>query len=105
MIRRPPRSTRTDTRFPYTTLFRSYGAGRWAADVRDIGKVGAQLLLVGVVQRQAPGGIVGFTAGPQQAVGQSVVFAEQAGVDMAQSHYARAGPGGDRKSTSLNSSH
>src|SRR3546814_579194 len=29
MIRRPPRSTRTDTRFPYTTLFRSrYGAGR-----------------------------------------------------------------------------
>src|SRR3546814_18226597 len=23
MLRRPPRSTRTDTRFPYTTLFRS----------------------------------------------------------------------------------
>src|SRR3546814_3165842 len=28
MIRRPPRSTRTDTLFPYTTLFRSTGAGR-----------------------------------------------------------------------------
>src|SRR3546814_14774066 len=27
MIRRPPRSTRTDTLFPYTTLFRSYSAG------------------------------------------------------------------------------
>src|SRR3546814_6464075 len=27
MIRRPPRSTRTDTRFPYTTLFRSGHAG------------------------------------------------------------------------------
>src|SRR3546814_11944204 len=27
MIRRPPRSTRTDTLFPYTTLFRSFGAG------------------------------------------------------------------------------
>src|SRR3546814_18168933 len=30
MIRRPPRSTRTDTLFPYTTLFRSarqYGGG------------------------------------------------------------------------------
>src|SRR3546814_12176229 len=27
MIRRPPRSTRTDTLFPYTTLFRSVGAG------------------------------------------------------------------------------
>src|SRR3546814_10012599 len=25
MIRRPPRSTRTDTRFPYTPLFRSSG--------------------------------------------------------------------------------
>src|SRR3546814_19869534 len=27
MIRRPPRSTRTDTLFPYTTLFRSYRRG------------------------------------------------------------------------------
>src|SRR3546814_19422434 len=27
MIRRPPRSTRTDTLFPYTTLFRSDGVG------------------------------------------------------------------------------
>src|SRR3546814_19855234 len=30
MIRRPPRSTRTDTLFPYTTLFRS------AVDLRDV---------------------------------------------------------------------
>src|SRR3546814_3339585 len=32
MIRRPPRSTRTDTLFPYTTLFRSLimaGVGIW----------------------------------------------------------------------------
>src|SRR3546814_3163889 len=28
MIRRPPRSTRTDTLFPYTTLFRSRGGPR-----------------------------------------------------------------------------
>src|SRR3546814_20455780 len=28
MIRRPPRSTRTDTLFPYTTLFRSQQGGR-----------------------------------------------------------------------------
>src|SRR3546814_1954546 len=27
MIRRPPRSTRTDTLFPYTTLFRSLSTG------------------------------------------------------------------------------
>src|SRR3546814_14345685 len=31
MLRRPPRSTRTDTLFPYTTLFRSTPPGR-AAD-------------------------------------------------------------------------
>src|SRR3546814_7267254 len=28
MIRRPPRSTRTDTLFPYTTLFRSLAANK-----------------------------------------------------------------------------
>src|SRR3546814_17383117 len=28
MIRRPPRSTRTDTLFPYTTLFRSFAVKR-----------------------------------------------------------------------------
>src|SRR3546814_1459032 len=31
MIRRPPRSTRTDTRFPYTTLFRSRPQGETIA--------------------------------------------------------------------------
>src|SRR3546814_9746631 len=44
MLRRPPRSTRTDTLFPYTTLFRServarapsgqQGAQRFAVDTR-----------------------------------------------------------------------
>src|SRR3546814_16084620 len=34
MIRRPPRSTRTDTLFPYTTLFRSDTARLWVY-VRD----------------------------------------------------------------------
>src|SRR3546814_17930754 len=33
MIRRPPRSTRTDTLLPYTTLFRSYHA--WGEDFVD----------------------------------------------------------------------
>src|SRR3546814_12192578 len=36
MIRRPPRSTRTDTLFPYTTLFRSEGSDQL---VRDTGIV------------------------------------------------------------------
>src|SRR3546814_6478387 len=31
MIRRPPRSTRTDTLFPYTTLFRARCRGRTCA--------------------------------------------------------------------------
>src|SRR3546814_14504418 len=31
MIRRPPRSTRTDTLFPYTTLFRSFPGRQGAA--------------------------------------------------------------------------
>src|SRR3546814_12665636 len=39
MIRRPPRSTRTDTPFPYTTLFRSViayaGAQLWLARLLD----------------------------------------------------------------------
>src|SRR3546814_12708963 len=30
MIRRPPRSTRTDTLFPYTTRFRSLTMPRWS---------------------------------------------------------------------------
>src|SRR3546814_6374328 len=33
MIRRPPRSTRTDTLFPYTTLFRSARDGALEDDV------------------------------------------------------------------------
>src|SRR3546814_1269573 len=43
MIRRPPRSTRTDTLFPYTTLFRSDLAG----------EAGSGLALVVVVARRA----------------------------------------------------
>src|SRR3546814_1773354 len=35
MIRRPPRSTRTDTLFPYTTLFRSVEADRAVQSVLD----------------------------------------------------------------------
>src|SRR3546814_12161191 len=33
MIRRPPRSTRTDTLFPYTSLFRSIPFGRQLGDL------------------------------------------------------------------------
>src|SRR3546814_10620464 len=43
MIRRPPRSTRTDTLFPYTTLFRSLQELRPADSARQgIGRRGAR---------------------------------------------------------------
>src|SRR3546814_10443001 len=47
MIGRPPRSTRTDTPFPYTTLFRSYEADRGVegavgADARKTPRIAGQ---------------------------------------------------------------
>src|SRR3546814_12050880 len=55
MIRRPPRSTRTDTLFPYTTLFRS--AGLLEVEGRLLRIVGALLDIpreqrVGLVDRK-----------------------------------------------------
>src|SRR3546814_13342524 len=38
MIRRPPRSTRTDTLFPYTTLFRSRGHTKFIVRTRTKNK-------------------------------------------------------------------
>src|SRR3546814_3949930 len=74
MIRRPPRSTRTDTLCPYTTLFRSDAAAladRQTERVGEIGGVAACLdrlhrggRLVGVDQLPA----VAFDAADQRAV-------------------------------------
>src|SRR3546814_13306481 len=62
MIRRPPRSTRTDTLFPYTTLFRSERLhGRRAVDIAErdmIGMLGAEageLIGRAAVFKAAPG--------------------------------------------------
>src|SRR3546814_2601208 len=83
MIRRPPRSTRTDTLFPYTTLFRSHGAatsgvsgvvggfvghdladfpGRLAGDRSGqgvhlgVGQAGGVLAALGMVRQAGAGG-------------------------------------------------
>src|SRR3546814_18337665 len=40
MIRRPPRSTRTDTLFPYTTLFRSEAHGALKTVAVSLMKIG-----------------------------------------------------------------
>src|SRR3546814_19877123 len=45
MIRRPPRSTRTDTLFPYTTLFRSPGTA-------VVPGVGLRIVQAGIPQRE-----------------------------------------------------
>src|SRR3546814_20514139 len=42
IIRRPPRSTRTDTLFPYTTLFRSAGRPRRAEQAGREGPAGSR---------------------------------------------------------------
>src|SRR3546814_13218707 len=50
MIRRPPRSTRTDTLFPYTTLFRSPGRGfqyMWQHQQIDALRIERQVLGIG----------------------------------------------------------
>src|SRR3546814_14052139 len=46
MIRRPPRSTRTDTLFPYTTLFRSqYRKSQWSRFTRQAGIMASSVAL------------------------------------------------------------
>src|SRR3546814_15553256 len=62
MIRRPPRSTRTDTLFPYTTLFRSRSASvtspRAAGDRADQPRQGANLFA-----RQRRGAVTRYRTG------------------------------------------
>src|SRR3546814_8967393 len=43
MIRRPPRSTRTDTLLPYTTLFRSGAASPWLDRLQDMPAFSAEI--------------------------------------------------------------
>src|SRR3546814_4856092 len=112
MIRRPPISTRTDTLFPYTTLFRSdvtylKVAGRWhylaivldkhtrrllgwrLGRQRDIALTMAALNQAVVRRRPAPGLIFHSDRGSEYAA-----YAYR-------NHLAKL----DRKSTRLNSSH
>src|SRR3546814_19346953 len=47
MIRRPPRSTRTDTLFPYTTLFRARGGLARQHAAQERGAAGPGMLAFG----------------------------------------------------------
>src|SRR3546814_14615547 len=53
MIRRPPRSTRTDTLFPYTTLFRSIEP---PADARSGSEAGYSIFCTDVQQNECVSG-------------------------------------------------
>src|SRR3546814_20207224 len=67
MIRRPPRSTLTDTLFPYTTLFRSTGVFR---------TIGEHRLKIAEVEQQQPL-FVGIAEGDGQHAFLRIVQAHQ----------------------------
>src|SRR3546814_16319492 len=100
MNRRPPRFTRTDIRFPYTTLFRAYAAlleDITAADGDAVGKVklhldsesGGQVLDIKAIVDKAPDGSIFYCCGPAAML----------------EAYKQATAAVDRTSTRLNSSH
>src|SRR3546814_18061529 len=103
MIRRPPRSTRTDTLFPYTTLFRSlrgmiaigvpplFVATGIAAVLLVAGDLAEQLR--GLVARDALTGVLNRRG------------LEEAAAPESRSARRRPASSPDRKSTRLNSSH
>src|SRR3546814_12330151 len=113
MIRRPPRSKRTDTLFPYTTLFRSlyfsvtqiltqYNTRAfWESEVRSP--------TVKQGKRNWPNGqcaVWCVTAMPSQGDLRSLGFRGGSGAGAASNRtLAPCGGGRDRKSTRLNSSH
>src|SRR3546814_2649082 len=69
MIRRPPRSTRTDTLFPYTTLFRSKIVGGEAGSPvrQDMGDAERERLSGGVEEGDGVGGILRVVYGEMRS--------------------------------------
>src|SRR3546814_15038874 len=95
MIRRPPRSTRTDTLFPYTTLFRSGGEPLRALETAPEPADGRR--------PAAEPGIPSFRPGRMRITARGRVPPH--GHIGEERHRKAATEGVDRKSTRLNSSH
>src|SRR3546814_20424523 len=94
MKRRPPRSTRTDTLFPYTTLFRSPGSTKNVAvrqwdDLSQVAGEKRRRRDASARDRLHRGAVVDHDLAARGQVEQAL----------------GAHPGEDRKSTRLNSSH
>src|SRR3546814_14200239 len=97
MIRRPPRSTRTDTLFPYTTLVRSgpLHAHRRADRAGEPGRLDGEVALR----------LAAEAAAEQRHVDRHVLLAEAEKIGDVDAGAVGALQAADRKSTRLNSSH
>src|SRR3546814_5097482 len=104
MRRRPPRSTRTDTLFPYTTLFRS----QCALDREAYSTVAARFWMRAAISDVATGPFDGYIKFPI-AVGPFQTQQDKFMTEDSKSKTAAMQGGGfynrDRKSTRQNSSH
>src|SRR3546814_8772750 len=107
MIRRPPRSTRTDTLFPYTSLFRSAllpaGRGEGKASrlppLLQLRGLAQFFGPVGLLPRERGGGLLlAGAVGVADLLGLAAEVAVAGGALVDRVHQ-------DRKSTRLNSSH
>src|SRR3546814_15372453 len=116
MIRRPPRSTRTDTLFPYTTLFRS--DRRWLRPDPHQPGIGNRLREPGILGKKTITRMnrlgAGRLRGSDDLLADQITLTRRRRPDMhgliGLAHMQRLGVGvridrEDRKSTRLNSSH
>src|SRR3546814_8927269 len=106
MIRRPPRSTRTDTLFPSPTLFRSVDpASAPGADLgHRLAHLGEQVAQVEALQVELRRPLAGELQSLGAEVQGTVDRADQGGRHGAHRRIAALAEA-DRKSTRLNSSH
>src|SRR3546814_5764338 len=115
MIRLPPRSTRTDTLFPYTTLYRSEDVIRKSVARMDEAAIA---LAIPTLEPRNRHGIepvdpdllrrnrdIDITALPEALVHRIAEIAEGRDIGPFSHHDAVELRGVDRKSTRLNSSH
>src|SRR3546814_5457079 len=111
MIRRPPRSTRTDTLFPYTTLFRSVieteGDDAAAAKEQEVEEqIEAETPGKPEVTQEEPASEVPARTPAKAGAQDAKRDANDSGLLLSQEHKEESKPIlADRKSTRLNSSH